>query len=654
MRRSLAVGALLSLAAGCTWIDDAQREARRGQVDDDGDGVIASKDCDDGNPSISTAEPEVWYDGVDSDCAGDDDYDQDADGYVPKEFVGLTTLKVKNSGTLPGGDCDDREATVSPKEKDIAYDGVDRSCDGGDDYDQDGDGYVPDEYVGLATKYVGTSGLLPGGDCDDGNSAVNPAGVDTPYNGLDSDCGGNNDYDDDGDGYVPDDYVGVAGGLPGDDCDDADPGVHPGAAEIYYNGVDDACDGGDDFDQDTDGYVRSGDVGRGTEGVADSGALPGGDCDDTNEVARPYANEQYGDALDGDCDGGRDSLQLNAVEGFVFTDAHTPVFVEARDRVYLSVAAADVVTPTNHWYASGFAMTWDAGFVENDPDAVGEFPWASSSNPTDFEVGYAHNFRHVDDTLYGVIGRQGTRFRALAFESYPLGSGTAGQATAQSNNTASDNFDDADLFVDDSGRVHGVGCDAGSNGVFTYARVDSIATSTSADVQVNEEAGVASAAACSFTNDQALQVLAARTDDLYTYSFDSDSVSPTFTGAASGSGWVAADIDTSIDGTSPLEVLALPTQVYVSGTGISALVGQMGDVPLAADAVLLTDGSYLIAWVNDDGTARAAIGNDAVGFAYVALSFDDVATGIAVWADDTNGMVAVTSDTQVAIGIYDW
>jgi hypothetical protein len=654
MRRFVAVGALLSFAAGCTWIDDAQREARRGQVDDDGDGVIAAEDCDDGDPSISTAEPEVWYDGIDSDCGGDDDYDQDGDGYVPAEFVGLTTLKVKGSGTLPGGDCDDREPMVSPQQKDTWYDGVDRSCDGGDDYDKDGDGYVPDEYIGLATKYVGTSGLLPGGDCDDDNSAVNPNVVDTSYDGLDSDCSGNNDYDNDGDGYVPDEWFGVAGGLPSGDCDDDDDAVHPYADEIFYNGIDDACDGRDDFDQDEDGYVRTGDAGRVTEGVANTGSLPAGDCDDTNENARPYANETYGDGVDEDCDGGRDSLQLNAVAGFLFTDAHTPVFVEARDRVYLSVAAGDVVTPTSHWYASGFAMTWDAGFVANDPSLVGEFAWAKSANPTTFEVGYAHAFREVNDTLYGVIGRQGTRFRALAFESYPLGAGTAGQATAQSNNLADDNFEDADIFVDDSGRVHGVGCDGGSNGVFTYARVDDLATSTSADVQVNETPGVASAVACAFLNTTDLAVLAARSDDLYTYAFDSDSVAPTFSGTAEGSGWVAADIDTSVDGSSPLEVLALPTQVYVSGTGISALVGQMGDVPLAADAVRLADGSYLIAWVNDDGSARLAIGNDASGFAYVTVSFDDVATGIAVWADEDNGMVAVTSDTQVAVGVYDW
>ena len=30
---------------------------------------------------------EFWYDGVDQDCRGDDDYDQDGDRHVPDEFL---------------------------------------------------------------------------------------------------------------------------------------------------------------------------------------------------------------------------------------------------------------------------------------------------------------------------------------------------------------------------------------------------------------------------------------------------------------------------------------------------------------------------------------------------------------------------------------
>ena len=65
------------------------------------------------------------------------------------------------------------------------------------------------------------------------------------------------DPDDDGDGYC-------ATGLPpggctigGGDCDAADPSIHPGATEVWYDGVDQDCDATSDYDQDADGYDAS-------------------------------------------------------------------------------------------------------------------------------------------------------------------------------------------------------------------------------------------------------------------------------------------------------------------------------------------------------------------------------------------------------------
>jgi hypothetical protein len=52
------------------------------------------------------------------------------------------------------------------------------------------------------------------------------------------------------------DLDGVGGrAYGGADCDDADPDSFPGAAEVWYDGADNACDGGDDFDQDGDGLT---------------------------------------------------------------------------------------------------------------------------------------------------------------------------------------------------------------------------------------------------------------------------------------------------------------------------------------------------------------------------------------------------------------
>lgn len=56
----------------------------------------------------------------------------------------------------------------------------------------------------------------------------------------------------DGDGYISDEWG-------GDDCNDLGPAVNPGEPEIYYNGRDENCDGQDDFDQDADGWPRADD-----------------------------------------------------------------------------------------------------------------------------------------------------------------------------------------------------------------------------------------------------------------------------------------------------------------------------------------------------------------------------------------------------------
>ena len=85
-------------------------------MDEDGDGVtIAEGDCNDQMPNVSPLLEEVWYDGIDGDCAGDNDFDKDKDGFVPTEHQGkMTTAHGVEVAPLPGGDCNDEDANHFP------------------------------------------------------------------------------------------------------------------------------------------------------------------------------------------------------------------------------------------------------------------------------------------------------------------------------------------------------------------------------------------------------------------------------------------------------------------------------------------------------------------------------------------------------------
>lgn len=128
--------------------------------------------------------------------------------------------------------------------------------------------------------------------------------------------------DGDGDGYAGpslapdgDGACTSAGERPpealGEDCDDADPEVHPGASEVIGDLVDDDCDGVVTCfaDVDGDGWrteepdpgwhadLDCDDVG---EALADQPTL---DCDDGDPGTWPGAPEIVGDDIDEDCDG---------------------------------------------------------------------------------------------------------------------------------------------------------------------------------------------------------------------------------------------------------------------------------------------------------------------------------------------------------------
>ena len=259
---------------GATEICDADGRdedcdpATFGTRDLDGDGFFdqaccngstCGRDCDDARAGTNPAVPEVC-DELDNDCNGvvDEgllqsvfvDADRDLHGDAERPLMACPGIPGTSASSL---DCDDTNPFINGPQVEIS-DGIDNDCDERIDEDPRAVTWFPDadgdRYGDPTGETVSSSSVVPGhsllgNDCDDTTDAISPV-ADEICNGRDDDCDGRADFviaindfeDDDGDG-VPDAACAGAGG----DCDDRDPAVFPGAAEICGNGRDDDCDG---------------------------------------------------------------------------------------------------------------------------------------------------------------------------------------------------------------------------------------------------------------------------------------------------------------------------------------------------------------------------------------------------------------------------
>jgi hypothetical protein len=364
LRPSPALAALLalhSLGCGTAWK----------APDGDGDGISADGgDCWDAlgpvvidgvtypvrGEDIYPGAPDQPYDGIDADCAGDDDFDADGDGYVPVEHLTATHGNVRDADgrpwlpeRRPEPDCADVDADFDPErglhapvgdarpapaevspaqELEVWYDGIDANCDSASDFDADLDG------EDSAEAPAADGGVGP--DCDDADPAIN-TGATEACDDVDNDCDGALDGDDpdydqdtlrtfyadaDGDAYGdeadPVESCSAVEGrvLDGGDCDDGDPGINPDAVERCDEGAtDEDCDGLVDdadpgvdpatqsefwADADGDGYGDPVVVGLACA-QPEGYAANDGDCDDTDADVSPLGLEVC-DGIDNDCD----------------------------------------------------------------------------------------------------------------------------------------------------------------------------------------------------------------------------------------------------------------------------------------------------------------------------------------------------------------
>jgi len=165
-----------------------------------------------------------------------------------------------------------------------------------------GSGYCGGGDGGYQLSFDTSAGTGCPEDCDDGEDNDLDGDIDCDDSDCDEDpiC---ETCDEDGDGYDS-----TSAECGGDDCDDTDPDIHPGATDVC-DGIDNDCDGEIDEDGDIRWYADDDGDGYGdsSDSVTDCDAPRGyiaddSDCDDSDPGVHPSATEVC-DGIDNDCDG---------------------------------------------------------------------------------------------------------------------------------------------------------------------------------------------------------------------------------------------------------------------------------------------------------------------------------------------------------------
>jgi hypothetical protein len=230
---------------------------------------------------------------TDADQRPGQDWYQDSDGDGEGGDIAMTNCTQPAGFVVSTGDCNDNNDTIYTTAPELC-DGLPNVCGttlASDEMDDDGDGFVE---CAITTTWSGDASVIGGDDCNDGNAFLHPgaASADSATECM---------LDADLDGYGDDGGLAEGATLNGSDTNDNDDTVYPNAPELCDGQANDSLGSLPlaEIDTDNDGYVTCEIDSGGWDGSA---AVIGGlDCNPNMSNIHPYAPEND-DTIDHNCD----------------------------------------------------------------------------------------------------------------------------------------------------------------------------------------------------------------------------------------------------------------------------------------------------------------------------------------------------------------
>lgn len=315
-------------------------------------------------------------------------------------------------------------------------------CNPADDDTADDDTADDDDTTPAGDDDTATPDNIEGnapGECSDGEGDEDGDGY---WDCYDSDCAGSPacspGWDQDGDGYCEGVDGGCYDGSNAGDCNDLAASVHPGAPDVWGDGVDNDCDGvlpgedaGDDDTTADDDDTTADDDDTTPAPPADSdgdGDPDSTDCNDSNAQVNHSHAEVAGNGIDDDCDGSIDEGTTPAGnQQFCWEpSAAGPTGLSVSGLlsagVGVVVGGADPTSPNFTAAASSvcFAVTAGSGFV------IGLQGWAQ----TDGDAAWDNwSVRYNPNTGSGcvVLGRWTRNSATITPATYDWGAGCTGE-----------------------------------------------------------------------------------------------------------------------------------------------------------------------------------------------------------------------------------